>query len=228
MAPLSFKRLAADWRFMKDWCEGDQQASMKALCGHDNKFYNRCLSNKRVLVSTDNKERQVQICRDKIAEYEARAQKQMPKPPSTEESPFAQLKKRVEELTQKVEELKKTQEDNILDEKAVEEVIAKAINKKMNNFITHMINSAQMFIRADEKIDSDVDLYMFGEDEAEEVIDDVELVMVRGKEYYKSKFNDLFDCDSMAYVGVLNGKKILDASVPAPARVTVYLAKLSE
>ena len=60
-------------------------------------------------------------------------------------------------------------------------------------------------------------------DEAEEVIDDVELVTVAGKEYYKSEFNDLFDSDSMAYVGVLNGKKIL--TVPAEPRVTVYLAK---
>ena len=63
-------------------------------------------------------------------------------------------------------------------------------------------------------------------DEAEEVIDDVELVTVAGKEYYKSEFNDLFDSDSMAYVGVLNGKKIL--TVPAEPRVTVYLAKASE
>ena len=61
------------------------------------------------------------------------------------------------------------------------------------------------------------------EEDSEEVIDDVELVTVAGKEYYKSEFNDLFDSDSMAYVGVLNGKKIL--TVPAEPRVTVYLAK---
>uniref|UniRef100_A0A6C0D6U1 Uncharacterized protein n=1 Tax=viral metagenome TaxID=1070528 RepID=A0A6C0D6U1_9ZZZZ len=61
------------------------------------------------------------------------------------------------------------------------------------------------------------------DDEDEEVIDDVELVTVGGKEYYKSEFNDLFDSDSMAYVGLLNGKKILD--VPAAARVTEYLKK---
>lgn len=62
------------------------------------------------------------------------------------------------------------------------------------------------------------------EDE-EEVIEDVELVMVNGKEYYKSEFNDLFDSDTMAYVGLLsvNGKKVLD--VPAASRVTEYLEK---
>ena len=61
------------------------------------------------------------------------------------------------------------------------------------------------------------------EDEEEEVIEDVEIVTVNGKEYYKSEFNDLFDSDTMAYVGVLNGKKVLD--VPAASRVTEYLEK---
>ena len=63
------------------------------------------------------------------------------------------------------------------------------------------------------------------EDEEEEVIEDVELVTVNGKEYYKSEFNDLFDSDTMAYVGLLsvNGKKVLD--VPAASRVTEYLEK---
>jgi len=63
------------------------------------------------------------------------------------------------------------------------------------------------------------------DEEDEEVIEDVELVTVAGKEYYKSEFNDLFDSDSMAYVGLLsvNGKKILD--VPAASRVTEYLEK---
>jgi hypothetical protein len=63
------------------------------------------------------------------------------------------------------------------------------------------------------------------EAEEEEVIDDVELVTVNGKEYYKSQFNDLFDSDSMAYVGILNGKKIL--TVPAAERVTTYLERAS-
>lgn len=63
------------------------------------------------------------------------------------------------------------------------------------------------------------------DEEDEEVIEDVELVTVAGKEYYKSEFNDLFDSDTMAYVGLLsvNGKKILD--VPAASRVTEYLEK---
>lgn len=63
------------------------------------------------------------------------------------------------------------------------------------------------------------------DEEEEEVIEDVELVTVNGKEYYKSEFNDLFDSDTMAYVGLLsvNGKKVLD--VPAARRVTEYLEK---
>lgn len=61
------------------------------------------------------------------------------------------------------------------------------------------------------------------EEAEEEVIEDVELTTVNGKEYYKSEFNDLFDSDTMAYVGVLNGKKIL--KVPAEPRVTEYLEK---
>lgn len=61
------------------------------------------------------------------------------------------------------------------------------------------------------------------DDDEEENIEDVEVVIVNGKEYYKSEYNDLFDSDSMAYIGVLNGKKILN--VPAAARVTEYLKK---
>jgi hypothetical protein len=61
------------------------------------------------------------------------------------------------------------------------------------------------------------------EEAEEEVIEDVELTTVNGKEYYKSEFNDLFDSDTMAYVGVLNGKKIL--KVPAELRVIEYLEK---
>ena len=63
------------------------------------------------------------------------------------------------------------------------------------------------------------------DEDEEEVIEDVELVTVNGKEYYKSEFNDLFDSDTMAYVGLLsvNGKKVLD--VPAASRVTEYLEK---
>ena len=83
------------------------------------------------------------------------------------------------------------------------------------------------------------------DEDEEEVIEDVELVTVNGKEYYKSEFNDLFDSDTMAYVGEFvsskkepkwwwkneeeakkHGKPFVP--VPPPRRVTEYLEKANE
>ena len=44
-----------------------------------------------------------------------------------------------------------------------------------------------------------------------------------GKEYFKSCDGDIFDSDSMEYLGILRGKKIVPC--PASDAVTAFLAK---